>query len=105
MDLRGHGRTAERTGSGRVGAPGVEGFLEDVRALHLVTTEQHPGVPRLLLGHSMGSGVALADAEEDGGDLAVLARSGALGVNPDRVDSVSSLEAAVAAGLGDQPLD
>ncbi|WP_246080786.1 alpha/beta fold hydrolase [Modestobacter altitudinis] len=54
-DLCGHGRTAEGTGTGRFGAPGVGGVLDDVRALHLVAAEQHPGLPRLLLGHSMGS--------------------------------------------------
>jgi alpha-beta hydrolase superfamily lysophospholipase len=105
MDLRGHGRTAEGTGTGRFGAPGVSGVLDDVRGLHLVAAEEHPGVPRLLLGHSMGSIIALAAAEQDGGDLAGLVLSGPLGVNPDLVDTVSQLEVALAAGLGDQPLD
>ncbi|MBB3674584.1 alpha/beta fold hydrolase [Modestobacter versicolor] len=105
MDLRGHGRTAEGTGTGRFGAPGVSGVLDDVRALHLVAAEQHPGVPRLLVGHSMGSVIALAAAEQDGGDLAGLVLSGPLGVDPDLVDTVSALEAALAAGRGDQPLD
>jgi alpha-beta hydrolase superfamily lysophospholipase len=105
MDLRGHGRTAEGTGTGRFGAPGVDGVLDDVRALHLVAAEQHPGAPRLLLGHSMGSIIALAAAEQDGGNLTGLALSGALGLNPDLADTVSALEVALAAGLGDQPLD
>ena len=105
MDLRGHGRTAEGTGTGRFGAPGVSGVLDDVRGLHLVTADEHPGVPRLLLGHSMGSIIALAAAEQDGADLAGLVLSGPLGVNPDLLDSVSQLEVALAAGLGDQPLD
>jgi alpha-beta hydrolase superfamily lysophospholipase len=105
MDLRGHGRTAEGTGTGRFGAPGVEGVLDDVQAVQLVAAEQHPGVPRLLLGHSMGSIIALAAAERDGGDLAGLVLSGALGVNLELADTVSSLEVALAAGLGDQPLD
>jgi alpha-beta hydrolase superfamily lysophospholipase len=105
MDLRGHGRTAEGTGVGRFGAPGVDGVLADVRALHLVDAEQHPGVPRLLLGHSMGSIIALAAAEADGGDLAGLVLSGPLGVDPALADTVTQLEAAVATGLGEQPLD
>jgi alpha-beta hydrolase superfamily lysophospholipase len=105
MDLRGHGRTAEGTGTGRFGAPGVEGVLADVRALHLVAAEQHPGLPRLLLGHSMGSIIALAAAEADGGDLAGLVLSGPLGVDPALTDTVTQLEAAVAGGLGGQPLD
>ncbi|CCH89044.1 Lysophospholipase [Modestobacter italicus] len=105
MDLRGHGRTAEGTGTGRFGAPGVEGVLADVRAVHLVAAEQHPGLPRLLLGHSMGSIIALAAAEADGGDLAGLVLSGPLGVDPALTDTVTQLEAAVAGGLGEQPLD
>ena len=105
MDLRGHGRTAEGTGTGRFGAPGVEGVLADVRALHLVAAEQHPGLPRLLLGHSMGSIIALAAAEADGGDLAGLVLSGPLGVDPALTDTVTQLDAAVAGGLGEQPLD
>ena len=105
MDLRGHGRTAEGTGTGRFGAPGVDGVLEDVRALHLVAAEQHPDLPRVLLGHSMGSIIALAAAEADGGDLTGLVLSGPLGVDPALVDTVTQLEAAVAAGLGEQPLD
>ena len=105
MDLRGHGRTAEGTGAGRFGAPGVDGVLDDVRALHLVAAEQHPSRPRVLLGHSMGSVIALASAQRDGTDLTGLVLSGPLGVNPQLVDTVSSLQAALHAGLGDQPLD
>jgi alpha-beta hydrolase superfamily lysophospholipase len=105
MDLRGHGRTAEGTGTGRFGAQGAEGLLHDVRALQLIAAEQHPGVPRILLGHSMGSIIALAAAERDGGDLTGLVLSGPLGVNPALADTVAQLEAAVAAGLADQPLD
>src|SRR3954463_5735231 len=73
MDLRGHGRTAESTGIGRFGGGlGVETVLHDVDALHLVITDQHPGVPRFLLGHSLGSVIALESAERSGTDLAGL---------------------------------
>jgi alpha-beta hydrolase superfamily lysophospholipase len=105
MDLRGHGRTAEGTGTGRLGAPTFDAVLDDVQALHLVAAEAHPGTPRLLLGHSMGSIIALAAAERDGGDLTGLALSGPLGVNPDLADAVSNLEVALAAGMADQFLD
>jgi alpha-beta hydrolase superfamily lysophospholipase len=105
MDLRGHGRTAEGTGTGRFGDPGFDGVLHDVQALQLIAAEQHPGVPRVLLGHSMGSIIALAAAERDGAELAGLVLSGPLGVNPALADTVSQLEAAVAAGLAEQPLD
>ena len=105
MDLRGHGRTAESTGIGRFGGLGVERVLDDVHHLHTVITDAHPGVPRVLLGHSMGSIIALAGAERDGADLAGLVLSGPIGVAPHLADSVTALEAALAAGKGDEALD
>jgi alpha-beta hydrolase superfamily lysophospholipase len=105
MDLRGHGRTAESTGIGRFGGLGVDTVLHDVDALHLVIAEQHPGVPRVLLGHSMGSIIALASAERNGADLAGLVLSGPIGVAPQLADTVTALEEAVAAGAADLALD
>jgi alpha-beta hydrolase superfamily lysophospholipase len=105
MDLRGHGRTAESTGIGRFGGPGVDRVLDDVQALHLLMAERHPGVPRVLLGHSMGSIIALAAAERDGADLAGLVLSGPLGVAPHLVDMVTALQEAVTVGAGDNALD
>jgi alpha-beta hydrolase superfamily lysophospholipase len=105
LDLRGHGRTAESTGAGRFGAGGVDALLADVRALAAVAAGEHPGVPTVLLGHSMGSIVALAAAEEDGGDLAGLVLSGPIGVAPHLAEAVTALEASTAAGAGDVPLD
>ncbi len=106
MDLRGHGRTAEETGAGRFGAgAGAEALLDDVGLLQELITAEHPGVPRLLLGHSMGSIVALAAAERDGGDLAGLVLSGPVGVAPHLAESVTALQASTAAGAGDVPLD
>lgn len=105
MDLRGHGRTAESTGIGRLGGHGVDAVLDDVEALHLVMDEHHPGARRVLLGHSMGSIIALASAERNGADLAGLVLSGPVGVAPHLADSVAALEEAVAAGAGDHALD
>ena len=106
MDLRGHGRTAESTGIGRFGGGlGVETVLHDVDALHRVIEAEQPGVPRILLGHSMGSIIALESAERNGGDLAGLVLSGPIGVAPHLVDTVTALEEAVAVGAADQALD
>jgi alpha-beta hydrolase superfamily lysophospholipase len=106
MDLRGHGRTAESTGIGRFGSGlGIDTVLNDVEALHLVIDEQHPGAPRVLLGHSMGSIIALASAERNGADLAALVLSGPIGVAPHLADAVTALEEAVAAGAADHALD
>ena len=90
LDLRGHGRTAESTGVGRYGGSGVDMVLEDVAALHQVMDHEHPDLPRVLLGHSMGSIVALAAAERDGRRLTGLVLSGPLGVNPHLADTVSA---------------
>ena len=87
MDLRGHGRTAESTGDRPVrrrprrrhGAGRRRGPAPGDR-------DQHPGVPRVLLGHSMGSVIALASAERNGADLAGLVLSGPIGVAPQLAD-------------------
>jgi alpha-beta hydrolase superfamily lysophospholipase len=105
LDLRGHGRTAEATGPGRFGAGGVDGLAADVLALQELAAAEHPGVPRVLVGHSMGSVVALAAAEQSGGGLAGLVLSGPIGVAPHLAESVAALEASTAAGAGDTPLD
>jgi alpha-beta hydrolase superfamily lysophospholipase len=109
MDLRGHGRTAESTGIGRFGGQGtdvgVDDLVEDVLALQLLIADDHPGVPPVLLGHSMGSIIALAGAERDGAGLVGLVLSGPIGAAPQLADTVAALEEAVAAGAGDNALD
>jgi alpha-beta hydrolase superfamily lysophospholipase len=109
MDLRGHGRTAESTGIGRFAGhgtnAGVDALLDDVHALHLLIVDDHPGVPHVLLGHSMGSIIALASAERDGAGLVGLVLSGPIGAAPHLAETVAALEEAVAAGAGDNALD
>jgi alpha-beta hydrolase superfamily lysophospholipase len=109
MDLRGHGRTAESSGIGRFGGlgagAGVDDLVEDVHGLQLLIADDHPGVPPVLLGHSMGSIIALASAERDGAGLVGLVLSGPIGAAPQLADTVAALEEAVAAGAGDNALD
>ncbi len=52
-DQRGHGHTARRLGD--MGPDGWLRCVEDLRELALRTEAAVPGVPRVLLGHSMGS--------------------------------------------------
>jgi alpha-beta hydrolase superfamily lysophospholipase len=106
LDQRGHGLTAESTGPGGFG-PGAssDAVLDDVRDLGERLAAEHPGVPYVLLGHSLGSAVALASAERDGAGLAGLVLSGPIGVAPQMAEAVPQLEAAVAGGMGEQPMD
>ena len=105
LDLRGHGLTASSSGVGRFGPAGVDGALDDVDAVDQVMAREQPGVPRVLLGHSMGSIIALAAAERSGTGLTGLVLSGPIGVSPQLPDMVSALDEAIAAGAGDNPLD
>jgi alpha-beta hydrolase superfamily lysophospholipase len=106
LDQRGHGLTAGSTGPGAFGdGATIDAVLDDVRDLGERLAADHPGVPRLLLGHSLGSAVALASAERDGAALAGLVLSGPIGVAPQLAAAVPHLEAAVAGGMGDQPMD
>jgi alpha-beta hydrolase superfamily lysophospholipase len=105
-DQRGHGRTADSTGKGRFGdGAGTDDVLDDVRALGERLAAAHPGVPLFLLGHSLGSAVALGSAERDGAGLAGLALSGVIGVAPALGEAAAQLRGAVDAGMGDQPMD
>ncbi len=55
-DHRGHGRTATRTDTvGTFGAPGWNGLVDDLSSVHKWIRSQHPGVPFVAMGHSMGS--------------------------------------------------
>ncbi len=106
LDHRGHGLTAGSTGPGGFGEGATsDAVLDDVRDLGERLAADHPGVPRFLLGHSLGSAVALASAERDGAALAGLVLSGPLGAAPDLAAALPQLETAVAGGMGEQPMD
>lgn len=104
-DNRGHGATARSTGVGRPGPRGFAGIVDDVDELvRRAHTEVGRG-PVVLFGHSLGSIIALRYAEEHGGELAALVLSGPIGMMPGAVETAAQLEGAVAAGMGDQPMD
>ncbi|MFP8905066.1 alpha/beta fold hydrolase [Streptomyces atacamensis] len=76
-DHRGHGATAEHTGGyGVVGESGWRAVVEDLKAVGDRLRAELPGVPHVLLGHSMGSQLARDFAQEHGGGLAGLVLSG-----------------------------
>ena len=55
-DQRGHGRTAGSADRhGKLGDGGWRGLVDDIGALTARAREEHPGMPVIVLGHSMGS--------------------------------------------------
>ncbi len=65
--------------------PGPTVLIDDLRATARAVRAAHPGRPLLVVGHSMGGGVALAAAPDlaaDGVVLAAPAIAGDAGINP-----------------------
>jgi alpha-beta hydrolase superfamily lysophospholipase len=56
LDHRGHGRS----GGKRVRVRHMSEFVADFRCLVATATAEHPGLTRIVLGHSMGGGIVLA---------------------------------------------
>ena len=55
-DHRGHGRTAGSPDRhGELGAAGWAGLVDDIGSVSALARAEHPGVPLVVLGHSMGS--------------------------------------------------
>ncbi|MFW5947025.1 MAG: nucleotide exchange factor GrpE [Gemmatimonadota bacterium] len=66
VDLRGHGVSGGRRGH----VPRFDRFLDDVARFHDHVATRVPGVPRFLLGHSMGGLIVLRYLEGDAPDVA-----------------------------------
>lgn len=92
-DQRGHGRTASALG--RIGD--FEGLLDDLDALLEDVARSHPGLPRVLLGHSMGGLVVATHLRERRPDVAAAVVTGpALAISPE----VSPLRRTLSSALG-----
>lgn len=55
QDHRGHGATAGEQTLGAIGAEGWASLVDDIDLLATRARQENPGVPLVLLGHSMGS--------------------------------------------------
>jgi alpha-beta hydrolase superfamily lysophospholipase len=55
QDHRGHGASADPEALGDLGKGGWPGLVDDIGLLSARIRAEHPGLPLILLGHSMGS--------------------------------------------------
>jgi alpha-beta hydrolase superfamily lysophospholipase len=105
LDLRGHGRTAASTGTGKLGELGMDGVFADLDGLVDLARAEFPSLPIVLFGHSMGSLIAQAYVERSGDTLAAYVLSGSGGVVEDVAEIVALVQEATNAGMADEPLD
>jgi alpha-beta hydrolase superfamily lysophospholipase len=106
LDHRGHGHTASPTEPGMMGPGGGDAVVDDLHELRAAArSENGPGVPVFLFGHSMGSLIALAYLTRHADGLA----GGVLCGFPASLDDAASVAALLDgfadAGLRDQPVE
>ena len=83
VDLRAHGNSDNPPRAGRVHVRKFEDYFLDVDALNALARQRHPGLPLLLLGHSMGGLIAIRYALAKRDELnGVVVSSPALGTHP-----------------------
>lgn len=100
-DHRGHGRTAGGPeGHGDLGAAGWQGLVDDIGRLSAMARRDHPDVPLIVLGHSMGSFALQQYLLDHSADLdgAVLTGTSAIdvigpGIDPDAEVDLSAFNA------------
>jgi alpha-beta hydrolase superfamily lysophospholipase len=77
QDHRGHGQTtASDDELGRIGADGWTELVGDIDRMRRRAREEHPDVPLVLLGHSMGSFAAQQYVLDHSGDIDALVLTG-----------------------------
>ncbi|MFN2536897.1 MAG: alpha/beta fold hydrolase [Mycobacteriales bacterium] len=102
LDHRGHGDTADATGIGLIGPSAGEALLEDLHQLVESARVEHPVLPVVLFGHSMGSMPALAYATRHR-DLSGLVLSGFPAGAAVVAAFAEQLQQAIAAGMSSEP--
>jgi alpha-beta hydrolase superfamily lysophospholipase len=93
LDHRGHGRS----GGKRVYLRDISEYTDDFRTLVGIAAADHPGLKRVVLGHSMGGGIVFAYGVEHPDDYAAMVLSGPA---VDANDGVSPVMMVVAKVLG-----
>jgi len=90
QDHRGHGATM--TGEpGQIGAAGWAAIVDDIDVLVQQTHDEHPELPLVLLGHSMGSFAAQQYLLDHSADITALALTGTAAI--DLVEPLIDLDA------------
>ncbi len=81
-DHRGHGMTSGMSHLGQFGPGGVEAAIRDMAVLSSLARAEHPGLPLILLGHSMGAMFAQAYLYDHSDLIDALVLSGTSGPGP-----------------------
>ncbi|MGV1087207.1 MAG: alpha/beta hydrolase [Mycobacterium sp.] len=93
LDHRGHGRA----GGKRVRVRHMQEFVSDYRTLVLTARKENPGVPLIVLGHSMGGGIVFAYGVEHPGEYDLMVLSGpAIAAH----EGVSKIKAVIGKAVG-----
>src|SRR4029077_15205037 len=82
LDLRGHGQTA---GPGKLGQAGITAWHDmtaDIKQLADIARTEHPDLPLIAFGHSMGSALTQSHIENHGDLLAGAILCGTMGAMP-----------------------
>ena len=105
VDHRGHGETAASTGTGRMGPPGGDAVIDDLDELVDQAVAEHPGVPVIAFGHSMGSMITLAYATRHADRLAGVVLMGFAAPVHGLAGMRELFQPAIDAGMADEPID
>ncbi len=103
-DHRAHGRTAADFGQFGVARPGGwEAIVDDLHELTTHIKSDHPGVPVVLMGHSMGSMMGQEYLQRWSGELAAAVLSGTTGGSVLDEDMLGAIVAMGDGDAADQP--
>ena len=84
LDHRGHGRS----GGKRVYLRDISEYTDDFHTLVGIAAEEHPGLKRIVLGHSMGGAIVFTYGVEHPDDYAAMVLSGPVVASQDAVSPV-----------------
>lgn len=102
LDHRGHGRA----GGKRVRVRHMKEFVADYRTLVLTARNENPGIPLIVLGHSMGGGIAFAYGVQYPGEYDLMVLSGpAIAAHTGVSKAKAILGKAVGSILPDLPIE